>query len=102
MMIDLKKESPIALHDARMHRLVKSSRGQAGVSYVTIANWARRGIDGHKLETVKIGRVLCTSEEALIRFFTACSEPSAPPVTTAKQRNEAKRRAAAVLDRAGI
>ena len=39
----------------------------------TMLRWARRGINGQRLETVRIGRSLCTSAEAVQRFIRAMS-----------------------------
>src|SRR5262245_8706047 len=40
----------------------------------TLLRWARRGINGQRLETVRIGRSLCTSAEAIERFIRAVSD----------------------------
>lgn len=39
-----------------------------GVHHNTIGYWIRTGVHGVKLETVRIGFRVCTSEEALERF----------------------------------
>ena len=53
----------------------------------TVWRWVQRGIRGHKLETIKVGGVTCTSEAALMRFFSALSaEPPQPPSQTDPNR----------------
>ena len=37
----------------------------------TVGRWVRDGVNGHKLETRRIGRKLATSKEALDRFMAA-------------------------------
>lgn len=62
----------------------------------TIFRWTRDGVRGGvKLETVRIGRRICTSREALERFFQAASEAEPPEpkpkVSSPKSRTEAQR-----------
>jgi Protein of unknown function (DUF1580) len=47
----------------------------------TVWRWVQRGIGGYKLETIKVGGVTCTSEAALLRFFSALTKapPALPP-----------------------
>jgi transposase len=40
----------------------------AGVSASTIQNWRYKGMNGHKLEFVHVGRKVVTSKEAIKRF----------------------------------
>jgi Protein of unknown function (DUF1580) len=48
----------------------------------TVWRWVQRGLRGHKLETIKVGGVTCTSEAALLRFFSALTKT--PPPSPAK------------------
>ena len=55
----------------------------------TVFRWVKRGIRGHRLETIKIGGVICTSENALRRFFNSLSNEKTltiqKPFATTKQ-----------------
>ena len=48
----------------------------------TVWRWVQRGIRGHKLKTIKIGGVTCTSESALRFFFNSISNEK--PLTIKK------------------
>ena len=56
----------------------------------TVWRWVQRGIRGHKLETIKIGGVTCTSEKALRHFFATLSTKNP---STRKPEIDANRRA---------
>jgi hypothetical protein len=43
----------------------------ARVSTVTVARWARVGVRGVKLETIRVGGKVLTSREAVERFLAA-------------------------------
>ena len=81
----------------------------------TVWRWVRYGLRGVYLEHVRIGRKVCTSHQALIRFFAELSTldrksppPGQPGFTpkrrpiSSRQRLRALREADAVLARAGI
>jgi hypothetical protein len=73
------------------------------VHVITLYRWAQQGLRGHRLEAVRANGGLCTSDGALRRFFQRTTNPKADPSTpTNVQREKQKRRAAAVLDAAGI
>jgi len=57
----------------------------------TVWRWVQRGVRGHKLETIRIGGITCTSEKALARFFAALSNANS---SKAKPINDAARQAA--------
>ncbi len=46
------------------------------VNILTVRKWAGAGIKGVRLETLRIGGALFTSQEALDRFIKKLSEPS--------------------------
>lgn len=90
--------------------------GGKKVSVCTLWRWCRTGLRGERLEYVRIGRKICTSPQALQRFFTKLAELDArvppdtrslplglkrPPITS-KQRQKALAEADEVLRRAGI
>ncbi len=84
----------------------------------TVFRWIRRGVRGGvRLESVMVGRRLCTTEAALNRFFHAAAQAASDALAVekpvqrravaAKPRSERQRqrdidRAAADLDAAGI
>lgn len=42
----------------------------------TLYRWAKRGVNGRKLETVKVGSQIVTSRQALTRFLVALNDSS--------------------------
>lgn len=58
--------------------------------------WASAGLRGHRLETVRIGGTLYTSQEALQRFADRLSDAEPAPTP----RPDSRRRAAEQADRA--
>ena len=86
------------------------------VAVCTLWRWCRKGLRGKFLDYVRVGRRICTTREALLRFFTALAELdervepdryAKPPSTnrtpvTSRQRQRALAEADAILERAGI
>jgi len=86
------------------------------VAISTLWRWCRKGLRGENLEYVRVGRKVCTSHEALLRFFNRLAEldERIPPDTrsrppglkrspiTSKQRQKALAEADEILRRAGI
>jgi len=106
-MIDFKTEELLTLKDACMI-LPRRRRGRKP-HFATLWRWAKRGLSGVKLETLKVGGTLCTSREALQRFFDRLTEADQNPVPgrqfkmrTPAQRQRAIARAEKVLREAGI
>jgi hypothetical protein len=99
-MIDMQNETIIPLHRARKLPWLKGrSGGQLDIG--TIRRWALRGVRGVKLETLRIGGSVCTSEQAVVRFVERLSNPDAPHLPSHQHRRaatDADRR----LDAAGI
>jgi len=86
------------------------------VSVCTLWRWCRKGLRGVFLEYVRVGRRICTTRQALLRFFSELADlddrfqPDTrskqaslkrPPITS-RQRQRALAEADAVLERAGI
>lgn len=70
---DLASEPLIRLRDVpNLSWLPRSKKGRP-IHFRTAYLWARRGLHGKKLQTVRVGNALCTSEAALRRFFAALS-----------------------------
>ncbi len=87
-MIDIKREKLITLVEAT--KVVPCRRRGRKPHVSTLYRWASpRGHRGVRLETIRVGGSLCTSTEALQRFFdlltTMGSEPSAPTATKRQQ-----------------
>ncbi len=86
------------------------------VSVCTLWRWCRLGLRGVFLEYVRVGRKICTTRQALLRFFSMLAEldervkpdryskPQALKRTpiTSRRRQRALAEADAVLERAGI
>lgn len=75
-------------------------RGQGGrLGLATVYRWARRGMKGHKLRTVRIGRTWATTEQWLHEFFEALASPGkAACRVSGRGFNQAE----AELDRLGV
>ena len=70
-MIDLATENVLSLTDAAK-RLPQRRAGKRP-HVATLYRWASRGIRNAQLETIQIGGTMCTSMEALQRFFDRLS-----------------------------
>ncbi|MGB0715584.1 MAG: DUF1580 domain-containing protein [Phycisphaerae bacterium] len=69
----------------------------------TIHRWATRGLRGGKLETIRPGGVIYTTERALEEFSTRIPLPVSTLGRKRKRRQQSDRRwARKVLDNAGI
>jgi hypothetical protein len=66
---------PISITDEQVITLTQAaqrlpcSRPGKKVHKSTLVRWATRGCRGHRLEVVRVGATLCTSAEALQRFW---------------------------------
>ena len=78
-MLDIEQEDLITMEEAAK-RLPKSKRGP--VHEKTVAKWCRDGVEGVRLESVKIGSRRMTSKEACLRFFSALTNGPEPVQTT--------------------
>jgi len=82
----------------------------------TLWRWCRKGLRGVYIEYVRVGRKICTTREALLRFFTELAEideriepdryskptfAKGTPITS-RQRQRALAEADAILEEAGI
>jgi uncharacterized protein DUF1580 len=70
-MIDIESEDVFTLTEATRQLPKLHSGKRPHVS--TLFRWAERGIKGVRLETIRIGGRVCTSREALHRFFERLS-----------------------------
>jgi hypothetical protein len=108
-MIDATRETVFPFAEAA--RRLPSLRDGRPVNISTLWRWSTKGLrapDGAivKLEIIRLGGRVCTSEEALARFFARLTpqQDHTPPQAprTAGQRRRSSERAARKLDRAGI
>jgi len=85
-MIDFLKENVMPLPKAA-HHVPKVRQGRK-VHVGTIRRWHDPGIQGVSLEVIRIGGTLCTSEEALHRFFQRLTETNSGNAIERTQANE--------------
>jgi hypothetical protein len=64
---------PLTQVPARIQWLPHRRRGRA-THPTTILSWAKAGVAGIKLETVRVGGTLCTTETAVREFLQAVTE----------------------------
>lgn len=108
MAIDVFSETVVSFNEATK-KLPKTTRNKT-IHISTMHRWVQRGLrsrDGMviRLECVKVGGRICTSLEALERFFerlTGSVEVETPPSITRRQRLKQIEEANRELDRAGI
>ena len=102
-MIDLQKEQLLTLTEAC--RILPRRRRGRKPSFCTVWRWATVGLRGAILETVAVGGTLCTSREALQRFFDRLTEQRGSPKTVLRplaHHRAAIKKAEQELDEAGI
>ena len=100
-MIDIQNETVVSFAEASKH-LPKRRAGKRP-HVATLYRWAQQGVRGVKLETIQVGRTLCTSLEALQRFCEQCTDPSSrSPSSTSKSREREIKKTECELAEAGI
>jgi Protein of unknown function (DUF1580) len=100
--LDIQTETMLRLPDAA--RRLPPGRDGNPTHPSTIYRWAKTGLRGTTLETIRVGGVLCTSLEALQRFcerLTVTVVASTLSATPSANRRAA-RRAGEVLDKLGF
>ena len=73
MGIDINYEELLRLADVPKLKFMPPSKNGKRIHLATVYRWAMGGTGGVKLETLKVDGSLCTSTEALQRFFNALS-----------------------------
>ncbi len=109
MAIDVFNETLLTLAEATRRMPAVAGR-KCRPHLSTLHRWVLRGCTSRdrmiiRLETVKVGGTLCTSLEALQRFFDRLSGDTAvvaPPTLTQRQRRKRIEAAEQVLREAGI
>jgi hypothetical protein len=94
-MIDVTRETLIRLEDTRNY--LPSSRKGKRLGKAVCFRWAKDGVRGVVLETVKIGGARLTSLEAIQRFVEA-QNPRAPSTPTITSGSRPPRRSAKAGD----
>lgn len=80
MSICIETETPIPLAQVAHLPCIPRRRGKTGRLHPsTVWRWALKGVRGVRLEVVRVGGTLCTSTQALQRFFDRLADTS--PVT---------------------
>lgn len=92
MPIDPEREELLTLTEATKV-LPKTNGKRPAIS--TLWRWCRKGRRGVHLEYVRIGRKICTTRQALYRFFVAAAEADEPLETPPPPRRRRRRSAAA-------
>lgn len=88
---------------AKLRKVLPGSRGAAAIHPATLRRWAARGIrrpDGTlvKLQTIRVGASVMSSEAAVRRFLDELNAPSSgPPTSTPTAKKRAAERADAAL-----
>lgn len=70
-MLNTQDENIVTLSEAT--NLIPSLNGRR-LHPSTLWRWCRRGLAGTRLEYIRVGRRICTSEEALGRFFNSLAD----------------------------
>jgi len=102
MILEEGTEQLMSLHDAA-NLFPKRRRGKKP-AFSTIWRWAMRGVNGARLETVRVGSTLCTTRAAVERFIEAQSERPGEGGRTYRspgKRERAVRKAEEILRGAG-
>ncbi len=102
-MIDITSERVVSLNDASKYLPRRRAGKKPHTS--TLFRWAQRGVRGVRLETIQVGGTLCTSLEALQRFFNTLTRPehgNRISAGTTRARETALHRAEQELEKAGI
>jgi hypothetical protein len=63
---------------ARAAKWLPTRRGDRPPHASCLFRWAKHGLRGVRLETLRVGGTLCTSREALERFFARLAETDDP------------------------
>ena len=100
-MIDLDREAILTFTEAA--RRVPMRRRGKPTHVATIHRWAKNGVRGVRLESLRLGGGLVTSVEALQRFAESLTAGDGVPVVrTSAQRERAADRAERELQAAGV
>ncbi len=74
-MIDPMKDTLLTLKEAA--RICPRIKGKKP-HFTSVWRWVKYGVHGHYLESVRVGNLYCTTENALAEFFQALSTVQTP------------------------
>src|SRR5262249_25638885 len=94
-MIDLRQETPISLAD--VPKCIPPGRSGRPTHISTVVRWISKGVQGVKLEAIRLGGRWVTSREALQRFAERLTNVRAGNPIPTSVRTSSRRQAAAVL-----
>lgn len=89
MPINIAEEKVFPLGEVPDH--VPKRRGGKKLNASTAFRWHSNGLRGIKLEVVRVGGTMCTSDEALQRFFDRLTAADSPQATSPEIRTSAER-----------
>lgn len=99
-MIEIQNEEVISFADATL-RLPRRRKGKRP-HVATLYRWAQHGVRGIRLEVIQVGGTMCTSLEAIQRFFNRLTDPDTPTTQLTRTRKREIEQADRELERAGI
>ena len=99
-MINLQNEIVLSLTEAARH--LPRRRAGKRPHVATLYRWISRGLRGVKLEAIRVGGTLCTSQEALQRFCERLSAADSEPSQRTTAQRERATAAEAELAAQGI
>jgi Protein of unknown function (DUF1580) len=103
MTISIKIEHPIPLGQVPKLPCIPRRRGGGKLHSSTVWRWALRGVRGVKLEVIRVGGTLCTSMEALQRFFDRLAgDPAKVGATTSSRSTSDQAEIERRLDTLGV
>ena len=100
MAASLLDESPLTLAEAA--KVLPRLRGGKRVHVATLHRWALKGVAGVRLETIRLGRTVVTSREALQRFAERLGAREVPAAPASPDAATRAHRVDALLDRHGL
>ena len=90
-MFDPSSETPIPLSQVGKIPWLPRRRHGRKIDKSTLFRWVQHGLRGIRLEALRVGGTLCTSEAALKRFFARLSERDPLCSPRAKTRRRPRR-----------
>lgn len=90
MPFDPSSETPIPLGQVHKIKWLPLRRRGCKIHTSTVFRWVQQGLRGVRLEALRVGGTLCTSEAALKRFFAKLS--ARDPLCTSQLPAKPRRR----------
>lgn len=101
LMINIEREKTFPLTEAPRRNELPTRREGKRIHVSTLYRWSKRGVRGVRLETLQVGGTLCTSIEALQRFFDALSRQGrgGQPLGQRTRESQLAKRDSGVIER---